>query len=301
MLLADALRRVDVLADADPCTAERLAGLTNINYLLHHEGSSYVVRLPGEGTCEYIDRAAESVAAASASAAGVNADLVFFDPVDGLMVTRYLRGAVTMSPAAFRDLGALRRAGKAFRRLHDRAERFPTDFALFTMIDDYKQLLADKQARLPDGYGQTQRTAERARAAIQRHPTARVPSHCDPLCENFLDTGDRMYIIDYEYAGNNDPMWDLGDLSVEGGFNEHQDRALLLAYFNGEPPADQVARMVLYKGFCDLLWTLWGVIQHANNNPAEDFWTYAVVRHERCRTLMDTPRFADAIAELERS
>ncbi len=63
-----------------------------------------------------------------------------------------------------------------------------------------------------------------------------MPCHCDPLCENFLDTGERMYIIDYEYAGNNDPMWDLGDLSVEGGFDAEQDAALLRAYFGGDPP-----------------------------------------------------------------
>jgi thiamine kinase-like enzyme len=125
---------------------------------------------------------------------------------------------------------------------------------------------------------------------------ALVPSHCDPLCENFLDTGERMYVIDYEYSGNNDPMWDLGDLSVEGGFTAAQDAALLRGYFGTEPPAEQMGRMVLYKALCDLLWTLWGVIQHVNDNPADDFWAYAVGRFERCRTLMDTDAFAEYLA-----
>ncbi len=300
MSLAHALGRIDFLADADPSRAHRLAGLTNLNYLVHHAGGSYVVRLPGVGTAQYIDRAAEAIAAQSASAAGVNAELMFFDPADGLMVTRYLHGAATMSSKAFQDLGAVGRAGVAFRRLHDEAESFSTEFALFAMIDDYRRLLAKKSAHLPDGYAETQQTAQRARAALEGDRVVLVPSHCDPLCENFLDTGDRMFIIDYEYAGNNDRMWDLADLSVEGSFDQRQDEALLRSYFGDLPPADQVARMVVYKALCDLLWTLWGVIQHVNGNPADDFWAYAVGRYERCRTLMHTPDFTDAIAELER-
>ena len=138
------------------------------------------------------------------------------------------------------------------------------------------------------------------RAALEAHPVAPVPCHCDPLCENFLDTGERMFLIDYEYAGNNDPMWDLGDLSVEGGFNDEQDSAMLNAYFDGSPPPDQVGRMMAYKALCDLLWTLWGVIQHANANPAEDFWAYAVNRFERCRSLMASPQFAVQIAAIEK-
>jgi thiamine kinase-like enzyme len=118
-----------------------------------------------------------------------------------------------------------------------------------------------------------------------------LPCHCDPLAENFLDTGSRVYVIDWEYSGNNDPMWDLGDLSVEAAFGPEQDEALLEAYFDGRPPASARGRMILYKAMCDLLWTLWGIIQHVNKNPADDFWTYAVNRFERCKRLMGTPDF----------
>ena len=110
-----------------------------------------------------------------------------------------------------------------------------------------------------------------------------VPCHCDPLCENFLDTGERMFLIDYEYAGNNDPMWDLGDFSVEGGFGP-AGRRLLRAYFGGAPRPSDAARMVAYKAMCDLVWTLWGVIQHVNENPVDDFWAYA---RRPLRTLQD--------------
>lgn len=290
--LADAFARIPFLAAVDPSTATRLAGLTNINYLVTAGDDRLVLRIPGAGTSEYIDRGLEEVAARSADAAGVNAEVLFFDASDGLMVTRFVDGAATMSAERFRDLGAVARAGQAFRRLHTTATPFATDFQLFTMIDDYKRLLAEKGATLPDGYAEAEAQADATRRALEAAARPLVPSHCDPLCENFLDTGERMFVIDYEYGGNNDPMWDLGDLSVEGEFGSEQDAVLLQAYFGGEPPAHEVGRMVAYKAMCDLLWTLWGVIQHANNNPAEDFWAYAVGRFERCRKLMASPEYA---------
>ncbi|MFN8022412.1 MAG: choline kinase family protein [Acidimicrobiales bacterium] len=286
--LSDALTRAGFPADT---ATTRLAGLTNVNHLLEHEGRKYVLRMPGAGTSEYIDRRAEETAARSAAAAGVNAEVVFFDATDGLMVTAFVDGAATMNAERFRDLDAVARAGRAFRQLHTTAAPFATDFQLFPMIDEYKALLASKGATLPDGYDELQARADATRRALEATARPVVPSHCDPLCENFLDTGERMYVIDYEYSGNNDPMWDLGDLSVEGGFGPEQDAALLRAYFGGDPPAHEVGRMVAYQAMCDLLWTLWGVIQHVNGNPADDFWAYATGRFERCRALMDRPDY----------
>lgn len=294
--LGAALTRISQLADVDPSTVVRLAGLTNINYLVERADERFVLRLPGVGTNEYIDRVAEEFAARSAAAAGVNAEVVFFDATDGLMVTRFVDAAVTMSADRFRDLGAVARAGEAFRKLHTTAQPFAVDFKLFSMIDEYKQLLAEKGAALPDGYAEAETQADATRRALEAAARPLVPSHCDPLCENFLDTGERMVVIDYEYSGNNDPMWDLGDLSVEGLFGPEQDAELLRAYFGGDPPAHEVGRMVAYKAMCDLLWTLWGVIQHANGNPVDDFWAYAVGRFQRCQALMASPSYADHLA-----
>jgi len=129
------------------------------------------------------------------------------------------------------------------------------------------------------------------REALNLNPAKLAPCHCDPLCENFLDSGERMWIVDWEYSGMNDPLWDLGDLSVEAGFTPAQDRELIRAYCGGNPSDADFGRMIIYKAMCDLLWTLWGLIQHSDNNPAEDFWAYSIGRFERCKTLMSTPEF----------
>jgi thiamine kinase-like enzyme len=270
---------------------ERLAGLTNRNYKITTASERFVLRIPGEGTSEYINRRHEAVAARIAAEAGVNAEVLFFDENDGLMLTRFVDGALTMNGERFKDLGAVARAAQAFRRMHDCGKSFATEFDLFQKMDEYLDYLRRKQARIPDGYADVQREAEAVRTALNARPAALRPCHCDPLAENFLDTGARTFIIDWEYAGNNDPMWDLGDVSVEAGFGPDQDAALLEAYFAGRPPPAQVGRMVMYKAMCDLLWTLWGAIQVANENPVDDFWAYAVNRFGRCQALMGQTDF----------
>jgi len=278
----------------------RLAGLTNRNYKITFGDERFVLRIPGEGTSEYINRRHEAVAARIAAEAGVNAEVLFFDENDGLMLTRFVDGAATMNGERFRDLGAVSRAAQAFRRMHDCGKSFTTEFDLFQKMDEYLDYLRKKQARIPEGYADVQREAEAVRDALRGRPATLRPCHCDPLAENFLDTGTRIFIIDWEYAGNNDPMWDLGDVSVEAGFGPDQDAALLEAYFQGKPPAAQVGRMVMYKAMCDLLWTLWGAIQVANENPVDDFWAYAVNRFERCKSLMGSPEFGRHVEAVRR-
>jgi thiamine kinase-like enzyme len=208
------------------------------------------------------------------------------------MISRCIK-AETMTGAGFKSRkGSPARAGVAMARLHNSGQEFRFRFELFSMIDDYLKILAGKDTELPDGYGDVVKAAQPVKQLLAENPAPLAPCHCDPLCENFLDDGDKMWIIDWEYSGMNDPLWDLGDLSVEGGFDDTQDMEMLRAYFGADPTEAQIGRMVIYKAICDLLWTLWGLIQHADGNHAEDFWAYSVERFERCKTLMQSDGFA---------
>jgi thiamine kinase-like enzyme len=293
-----AMRLIPGYGEAPVEEVERLGGLTNRVYRVRAGGETLVLRVPGEGTEGYIDREVEAVNARAAAAAGVSPEVLHVDPARGLMLTRHVEGW-TMTPELFRQPGAVARAAAAFRQLHRSGAAFAFRFELFAMIEEYLKVVAGLNATLPEGYHAAVAEAEAVRAALDAHPAELAPCHCDPLCENFLDTGARMWIVDWEYSGMNDPLWDLGDLSVEAEFGPEQDHALLTAYFGGQPPAAARGRMVAYKAMCDLLWTLWGLIQHANGNPADDFWAYAIRRFDRCRKLMATDAFAghlDAVA-----
>lgn len=291
VLAREAIKRIPLLSHyAGPI--ERLGGLTNMVFRL----GDHCLRVPGKGTEEYIDRANELVATKLVAEAGVGPEILYADAETGVFVSRFVEGAATMTPERFREVpGAPARAAKAFRRLHDSGAVFPARFELFAMIDSYLAILSTKDVGLPEGYHDVLREAEAVRAALSAHPLPNVACHCDPLCENFLDDGERVWIVDWEYSGMNDPMWDLGDLSVEGGFGPDQDTELLQAYFDREPDPSERGRMIIYKAMCDLLWTLWGLIQLANDNPADDFRAYADGRFARCRALMRTAEFSSAV------
>jgi len=272
---------------------DRLGGLTNLVF----KAGDFCLRIPGKGTEEYINRANEAVAAREAAKAGVSPQVLHADADTGVMVTRFIAGAQTMSPEKFRErAGSPARAGEAFRKLHASGAVFPFRFELFSMIDDYLKVLSTKDVTLPAGYHDVVREAGSVRSALAAHPLPLVACHCDPLCENFLDTGERMWIVDWEYSGMNDPLWDLGDLSVEGKFDADQDEELMRAYFGGEARPAERGRVVIYKAMCDLLWTLWGLIQLANENPVDDFRAYADGRFARCKALMETPEFSRHLA-----
>ncbi len=277
--------------DAKELSIERLGGLTNLVYRVRHGTDTYLLRIPGVGTEAYIDRSIEAHDAQVAAAAGVSAQVLFFDPDDGLMLAEYIDGT-TLDAGGFKNPGSITRAATALRRMHQHPQPFKKRFDVFEQIDEYLDLVNQLKAPLPEGYQQVKAEADAVRRALLARSVDLAPCHCDPLAENFIDTGERVYIVDWEYAGNNDPMWDLGDVSVEAEFDSDQDQCLLAAYFDGDPPADQVARMMMYKMLCDLLWTLWGIVQHANKNPADDFWAYAVNRFTRCQRLMADPEFA---------
>lgn len=289
-----ALRNVPYLRNVtiEESQLARLGGLTNVVHRVDLPDGALIVRIPGKGTEAYIDRAVELHNARAAARAGVSAEVIWGDAESGVMISRCVEDIVTMTPELFLERkGSARRAALAFRRLHQSGESFEFRFELFSMIDEYLKVLSGKESDLPDGYHEIVEAAQPVKAILSENESALAPCHCDPLCENFLDDGSRMWIVDWEYSGMNDPMWDLGDLSVEAGFTAEQDREMMAAYFDGHPSAADFGRMVVYKAMCDLLWTLWGLIQHADNNPAEDFWAYSVNRFERCKTLMRSAEF----------
>ena len=302
-LAREALKHIQLFWCLDDTEIEvrRLGGLTNLVFFVNLHGEQYVLRIPGKGTEEYINRKNESHAAREAAKAKVSPDVVHFDEMTGVMVTRYVDHGVTMSPENFKTrAGAPKRAGEAFKKLHSSGAKFNFRFELFAMIDDYLRILATKDITLPDGYAEVVKEAEAVRSALNAHPLPLVACHCDPLCENFLDTGKRMWIVDWEYSGMNDPLWDLGDLAVEGQFTGDQEEEMIAAYFGGEPAAAERGRFVIYKAMCDLLWTLWGLIQHANKNPVDDFWAYSTNRFARCKALMATPDFEKHVAAVRK-
>lgn len=289
----EALRKApgfEAVAQVDGIT--RLGGLTNLVHRVDTKGRSVIVRIPGEGTEAYIDRAVELHNAHAAARAGVSPQVIYGEADTGLMISKAVPNIETMTPDLFRTrMGSAARAGAALAKLHNSGQKFEFRFELFAMIDEYLKVLSNSEVTLPEGYHDVVAAAAPVKELLEMADVPLAPCHCDPLCENFLDDGELMWIVDWEYSGMNDPLWDLGDLSVEAGMTEAQEAEMMAAYFGRDPTPAETGRMVIHKAMCDLLWTLWGLIQVANDNPAEDFWAYSIGRFGRCKKLLTSPVF----------
>jgi thiamine kinase-like enzyme len=283
----DALAALGLLSPGNRASLPmtRLPGLTNRVYKVEAEGGPVCVRIPGPGTAEIIDRRAEEAHARAAAAIGIAPEMLLFE-ADGLMVTRFVEGT-SMAPDHFRTGGGtVERAATALKRLHHEARGFTRSFDVFGTIERYAFLLSQKGAESSPDLGPVLADATRIRQALQARPADEKPGHCDPTGGNLLDTGERVFLIDWEYSALNEPMWDLAYLSLEADFDAATDERLLTAYFGRAPSGDEAWRMAVQKPLCDLLAALWALIQQTSGNCASDFGSYAAARLNRARMLM---------------
>lgn len=244
---------------------ERMGGLTNRTYTATipasnvFGGGTYVIRIPGEGTEELIDRSNEKRSTELACRIGIDAPLYYFGE-NGTKVTCYIAGAQTMTLSTMGSTENIYRAAHILRQLHTCGEDTGVSFEVFDMIATYEKIIRNYNIPLFDDYELIRAQIMSIKHHVDANGTpSKVPCHNDALCENWvLDHNGRMYLIDWEYAGMNDFMWDLADVSIEANFTPQQDTFLLEAYLDRSPTAKERERFHANKLYLDLLWTLWG-------------------------------------------
>lgn len=273
-----------------PRTLEDLSGgLTNRNVKVTTPDGVYVVRVSDDNAGELdIDREAEVANTCAAAEAGVGAPVLGSRPDLGLLVIGFLEGE-TLSNETFRAEGFATRAGQAIRQLHE-GPRFANDFDMFARQRRYRERCASQGFRIPDGYDEHAGTlAEIGRAlAVRDEPT--VPCNNDLLAENFIDDGEKVWLIDYDYSGNNDACFELGNCWAECRLDEEHLEALVTAYF-GEPRPEMVARARLQAVVSQYGWSLWGFIQSAVSSLDHDFWEWGTEHYEWAVAQMRSPGF----------
>ena len=271
------------------------AGLTNKNYRLELGDKTFFFRLPGPATeLLAVDRANELYNTRAAAKAGVGPRVLQHDAKTGGILLEWLPGR-TMSNEAFQAPGMPARIAEALRRLHT-GPRFRDDFNMFRLTEYYVGVVDERSIRIPDGYRNELPKVKRIEAALAAHPLPTVPCHNDLLAENYLDDGARLWIVDYEYSGNNDPTFELGNTAQELGFDAARQEELCGAYFGEATPA-LLARMRLQMIMSDVGWTLWAAIQAAISSIDYDFWGWAEERWGRASTAFGRDDFDDLLAE----
>lgn len=270
------------LGAGEPARIARMGGLTNHTYRVTlADGSEYAVRLPGEGTEELIVRSDERKSTELACRLGVDAELIYFGD-DGSKVTRYIKNAVTMSAELLKDPERIKKMAAIYKTMHGCGEDTGVPFEVFEMAAGYEKIIYDKAVPMFDDYESVKARVMEIKAEMDASfKAAKVPCHNDPLCENWVEGDGRMYLIDWEYAGMNDGFWDLGDVSIEAGFDREHDRILLSAYLGREPDTADEKRLLAGKIYVDYLWTLWAKARVPyDGQPMED---WAVERYTRLK------------------
>ena len=271
-------------------TAERIqAGLTNSNWRVVVAGTPFFVRIPGADTeLLAVDRGNEIFNTVAAAAAGVAPRVVQTVPDWDVFALEWL-DARTMSNETLGAAGMPTRIAAALRRLHA-GPRFRDDFDMFRVSERYLALVDERSIAIPAGYRDHLGQLPRIEAALAVRPPATVPCHNDLLAENYLDDGTRLWLVDWEYSGNNDPAFELGNTAQELGYDDAQVEELCAAYFGEATPA-HLARMRLQMIMSDVGWTLWAAIQARISTIDYDFTGWAEERWARAATALDGPDF----------
>jgi thiamine kinase-like enzyme len=244
-------------------------GFTNRILRARFGGAEYVVRLAGKDTRALgIDRAAEREATAAAARVGIGPEVAAFLPDEDVLVTRYIEGRPLRADEVA-EPGVLADVAESLKTLH-RGPRLRAKFSPFRSVDTYRAIAEEHGVSVGERYEQARGLAAEIEERMVGVEHAPVLCHDDLLPANLIDDGERVRIVDWEYAGMGDRFFDLGSLSVHAGLDEGDDEWLLTAYWGEPPTARRFAALRLMRLIADFHEAMWGLVQSAIA-PTSDF------------------------------
>jgi thiamine kinase-like enzyme len=297
--LEQVLDEVSQLAHPQRTVSRLTGGLTNSNYKVVTPAGSYHVRRWSDDTgLLAIDRDNEYENSVRAAQAGVGAEVFAYLPQHNTMVMEWIEGT-TLNAAQLRHGRLLEQVAGACRRLHG-AERFRDDFDMFEIQPGYLEIVRSRGFRLPERYEQFEPHVAAIRDAFAVRDEGTVPCNNDLLAENFMLTASGLRLIDYEYSGNNDACFELGNIWSESSLTLEQLEQLVGAYY-GHAARHKVARARLWGLMSKYGWTLWASIQEGISEIDFDFWAWGLEKYDRAVAEFESPSFEQLLDEARRS
>ncbi len=269
-----------------------IGGMTNKNYKVAIDNEFYVLRVPGNGTEEMISRADEIKNAVYANEVGVDAELIYFNEETGVKISRFIDNAETLTPDAAKKQYNMAKVCNILRTLHNCDKVMANEFDIYGKIEKYEKLAKDGNAKFFEDYYEVKEKIYKLKDVMVSLDAKLTPCHNDTLADNFIRSGEeKIYLIDWEYAGMNDPMWDLAAHCLESEFSEDEEELFLRTYFKGDIEDKYKKRVLINKIYQDFLWSTWTIIKEAKG---DDFGTYGIDRYNRAKTNLDIILKGDA-------
>jgi thiamine kinase-like enzyme len=274
--------------------SELSGGLTNRNLLIHCNGSKYVARFSSNSSSLLsIDRESEYRNSLLAAEIGIAPQVHCYLPGQGVLVIEYLEGRTFSAKDVSENLS---RIATSCRRLHS-AKPFVRDFNMFDIQKSYLDIVQERKLRLPDNYLKYADLVWEMRNAMKVLEAPTVPCNNDLLPGNFIDDGEKIWIIDYEYSGNNDACFELGNIWAESFLELGQLEELVDAYYGTHRP-EKVARAWLQALLGKYGWTLWASIQSSVSELEFDFWSWGMAKYELAQSEFSGPYFAKMLTQV---
>jgi thiamine kinase-like enzyme len=273
-------------------------GITNRNFRVNFGGTDYVVRLPGKDTGLLgIDREAERLATKKAAELGLGPKVGAMLDHPPALVTCFVESR-DVTAAELREPARIEEVARALRGFHESGLELPTDFYVSQIADEYAEVSRSHGGTLPEAFDDARGSARKVVKAVRKNDEHQpVPSHNDLLTANFLNDGERLVIVDWEYAGMGDRFFDLGNFAVNNELGDEDEDRLLAAYF-GEPatPRRQAA-LKLFRFMSDFREAMWGVVQTSVSDLDFDFEGYADKHFKRMAETSEDERFRGWLKE----
>ena len=292
------IAELDFLAGEPRTVVPLEGGLTNFNFKVAAPGCTAVVRLSSsDGELLAIDRSAEEANSRRAAESGAAPPVLAYLPDRHALVVEWIEGR-TLAPDDLRDDSMLERVAEVCRRLHA-GPRFVGDFDMFDVQARYLRLVQERGFRLPARYLELMPKAAQIEEALAVRSDGTVPCNNDLLAANFIDDGSRLWVIDYEYGGNNDACFELGNIWSEADLSLEHLEVLVDSYY-GRHLRHKVARARLLGLMAKYGWTLWASIQDAVSPIDFDFWSWGMEKYDRAVAEFDGRDFDRLLDEARR-
>jgi thiamine kinase-like enzyme len=287
------LDEVPLLQNRDSLV-ELSGGITNRNLLVNSHSNKYVARISSNSSALLsIDRESEYQNSKLAAEIGIGAPVLDYLPGKGLLVIGFLEGRAYTAIDVAQNLP---RIALSCRTLHS-AKPFVRDFNMFEIQKRYLMIVQERGYRLPNNYLDYAEKISQLRAAMKILNANTVPCNNDLLPGNFIDDGERIWIIDYEYSGNNDPCFELGNIWAEAFLDLEHLEELVDAYY-GEHKPEKVARAWLLALLGKYGWTLWASIQNSISDLDFDFWSWGMEKYEKAQSEFSSEYFSKMLEQV---
>lgn len=259
-------------------------GMTNKNYKVDIKDETYVLRIAGAGTDDMINRIEEKKNSILASSLNIDTEILCLDEVSGLKIAKFIKNAETLTGESSKKEENMKLTTGILKKLHTSGLKFENTFDVFEKIELYEKLLEKAKGKNYEDYYEIKEKVMKLQNMLKDLDVEILASHNDTVPENFVKNEERIYLIDWEYSGMNDPMWDLAAHSLECNFSKKDEELFLNIYFDGEPEEKFKKRILIYQICQDFLWATWTNIKEAKG---DDFGSYGIDRYNRAKKNLE--------------